>query len=240
MIFNNQDKVDKKITNDPSFELKIDTLSLPELEEAISKRISVIKKEFVDGFNFIKKYPKSVTFFGSARFSPENPHYIQAMKLAALLAKDHYAIVTGGGPGIMQAANQGAASVRGKSLGLAIELPHEQVLNPYLTDYVGFYYFFIRKVCLSFSAEAFVYFPGGFGTLDELFEVMTLIQTKKIPQVPIILVGKDFWQPLENFIREHMYGNHRTIDNVDLDLFCISDDLEEILAVIKKNPVKVG
>src|SRR5690606_36408416 len=176
----------KKVINKPEIDLSIDPVTIDELEEAIHNRISVIQKEFEDGFHFIKKHPKSVTFFGGARFDNTNPFYQQAVDLAKLLVKERYTVVTGGGPGIMEAANRGAQEGGGHSLGLTIELPHEQVTNQYVTDHVGFNYFFTRKVCLTFSAEAFVYFPGGFGTLDEFFEILTLVQTKKIPKVPII------------------------------------------------------
>lgn len=240
MLFAKKMTPNKEVINEPAVKLKVDPLTIDELEQAIEKRISIIKKEFSDGFKFIKKYPKSVTFFGSARLIPENVHYQKAVELAELLAKERYAVVSGGGPGIMQAANEGAKRGGGHSLGLTIDLPHEQVTNPNLTDHVGFYYFFVRKVCLAFSAEAFVYFPGGFGTLDEFFEILTLVQTKKIPQVPIILVGADFWAPLKEFMKKNMYDDHRSIDFDDLELFQIMDDPVEIVELIKRHPVRIG
>ena len=140
-------------------------------------RLSVILQEFVDGFAFIRKFPKSVTFFGSARFPEGNIHYEKARNVAREIVKNlGYAIVTGGGPGVMEGANRGAKDAKGKSVGLSIQLPEEQVVNPYVDESLSFYYFFVRKVVLSFSAEAFLFFPGGFGTFDELFEILTLIQ----------------------------------------------------------------
>src|SRR3989338_8187899 len=169
--------------------------------------------EFVDGFNFVAKFDKSVTFFGSARFKPTNIHYRTAQKLAHLLAKEGYTIVTGGGPGIMEAANKGAAEGGGESVGLNIQLPFEQRTNPYVKKAMAFNYFFTRKVMLAFSASAFVYFPGGYGTLDEVFEMITLRQTHKInPRTPIILVGKDFWGPLTAWLIENVCKTHAAID----------------------------
>ncbi|MEX0918952.1 MAG: TIGR00730 family Rossman fold protein [Candidatus Paceibacterota bacterium] len=227
-------KLSKQVVNEPEAELKVTPPSVGEMEEAIAKRIRVIKREFTDGFNFIKNHTRSVTFFGSARFDPDHPFYRQAEDLAARLSKAGFTIVTGGGPGIMQAANQGANEAGGQSLGLTISLPNEQITNPYLTDYIGFNYFFTRKVCLSFSAKAFIYFPGGFGTLDELFEIITLVQTMKIPPVPIILVGSEFWQPLADFIRRYLLEKNQTISSKDLDLFIITDDLAEVVEVVKR------
>lgn len=224
----------------PTKKLLIDPLTIGELDQAINKRIRLIKQEFKNGLALIKRYPKSVTFFGSARFKPDHPAYRSAFNLAQSLVKDNYAIVTGGGPGIMQAGNEGAVTAGGRSLGLTIKLPHEQVTNLFLTDRVGFYYFFIRKVCLTFSAEAFVFFPGGFGTLDELFEILTLIQTGKIRRAPIILVGREYWIPLDNFIKEELLKNYQAIDQADLGLYVIEDDIEKIVSIIKKAPVVIG
>jgi len=230
----------KKVVNKPEIDLPIDPVTIDELEEAIHNRISVIQKEFEDGFHFIKKHPKSVTFFGGARFDKTNPFYQQAVELASLLVKERYTVVTGGGPGIMEAANKGAKEGGGHSLGLTIELPHEQVTNQYVTDHVGFNYFFTRKVCLTFSAEAFVYFPGGFGTLDELFEILTLVQTKKIPKVPIILVGLDYWRPLLEFMKNKLADDYQTISPEDLNLCLVMESLPDIVELIKQNPVRVG
>lgn len=241
MFFNSKENKKKKISvNLPASQLNVDPFTIDELESDIKRRMNAIQKEFKNGFGFIKKYPKTVTFFGSARFTPDSRYYKQAVKLSSLLTKERYAIVSGGGPGIMEAANKGASEAGGNSLGLTIELPFEQVTNPYLTDHVGFYYFFVRKVCLSFSAEAYVYFPGGFGTLDEFFEIITLIQTKKLEKVPVILVGSDFWKPLDDFIQKYLYEENKTISINDRDLYYILDNEQQIVDLIKEAPTKIG
>ncbi len=142
---------------------------------ANTARVSRIAREFKKGFEFISDYPKSVTIYGSARFKENNPHYKHARELGSRLAQLGYAVATGGGPGIMEAGNRGAMEVGGVSLGLNIRLPREQVINPYVTKHEEFYYFFSRKTALSFAAETYIYYPGGFGTLDELFETLTLL-----------------------------------------------------------------
>lgn len=202
-------------------------------------RICVINEEFRQGFDFIKTYQKSVTFWGSARTKPGDEHYEQAHRLGYRIVKElGYAVVTGGGPGIMQAGNQGAKEAKGRSIGFTIRLPHEQVSNPYLTDEIPFYFFFSRKVAMAYSAEAYMYFPGGFGTLDELFEILTLIQTEKISPVPVILVGKDFWKPLDSFIKKTLLKEHGTISPEDVNLYTITDDEDLIIDIIRKAPVK--
>ena len=240
----NHNLVDQKdsnpVTNPLFIEPKVDPLTIDELDEAIQKRMSVIEAEFKAGFDFIKRYPKTVSFFGSARIGSDNPHYQKARDLAKLLAEKNYAVVTGGGPGIMEAANRGALEAGGRSLGLTIKLPEEQKTNLYLTDSVAFYYFFVRKVCLTFSAEAFVYFPGGFGTLDEFFEIITLIQTNKIPKAPIILVGADYWRPLDQYIKNELYEKHRAISEMDTNLYYILEDEKEIIDLISHYPVRIG
>lgn len=212
-------------------------LTLPELEEQIKKRVSTISEEFLEGFQFIKDTPKTVTFFGSARTVSEELDYQHAYELAKGVAKLGYAVVTGGGPGIMEAANKGAFEVDGNSFGLTIQLPKEQVTNPYLNKTINFQYFFTRKVSLTYAAEAYVYFPGGFGTLDELFEILTLVQTNKIVRVPIILFGSHFWKPLEKFLEEFMLQNGK-IDEADMRLFLITDSIEEALDIIKNAPIR--
>ncbi len=229
----------KKIINIPEAEFKQKPLTKKEIAYASKLRISRISKEFGKGFNLIRHYPKSVTFFGSARFKENNPHYKQARNIAGKLAEAGYAVVTGGGPGIMEAGNRGAYEKGGESIGLNIELPQEQVINPYVNNSVNFYYFFSRKVTLSFSAESYIYFPGGFGTLDEFFEILTLVQTHKIPKVPIILVGSDFWNPLDKFIKEHLLKEHGTIDSEDTDLYKIIDNDNEIIEIVKNAPIRI-
>ncbi len=204
------------------------TTDLFEEDDAVqSWRVFRIMSEFVDGFDTLRKYSTAATFFGSARLRPGDPMYKNAEKLAALLAKDGYAIITGGGPGIMEAANVGAFKVGGKSVGLNIQLPMEQRLNPYVTESKLFHFFFSRKVMLSFASEVYVYFPGGFGTLDELFEIVTLVQTKKISRIPIVLFGKDFWTPLLTYIKEVLVKQYGTLDAEDLEMLTLVDSVEE-------------
>ncbi len=224
--------------NIPEAHADIKPLTMDKLEATMNERVTEIVKEFSDGLDFIQSFHKSVTFFGSARFSEDNPYYQAARILAAKLSDNGYTIITGGGPGIMEGGNRGAYEAGGPSLGLTIELPHEQITNPYVTGNVGFKYFFIRKVCLTFSAEAFVYFPGGFGTLDEFFEILTLVQTNKIKRVPIILVGRDYWEPLHNFIRTTLCDKFKAIDDLDMDLYQILDDPDTIVDLIKMSPVR--
>ncbi len=229
----------KKIINIPEVELSTKTLTKKEIAHASKIRVSRISKEFSRGFKFIQHYPKSVTFFGSARFKENNLHYQQAKDIAGRLSKLGYAIATGGGPGIMEAANRGAYEAGGESIGLNIELPTEQVVNPYVKNSVNFYYFFSRKVSLSFSAESYLYFPGGFGTLDEFFEILTLVQTHKIPRVPILLVGSDFWNPVDIFIKKYLLDNFGTISVEDTNLYTILDDDDEIIDIVKNAPIRV-
>ncbi len=216
------------------------TLTLLEISEAAQKRVALIAQEFTNGFEFIRNYPRSVTFFGSARIEEGEPNYEKARELAGRIVDElRYSVITGGGPGIMEAANKGAYKAGGNSLGLTIDLPHEQSTNKYLTDREDFHYFFSRKVCLSFSAEAYVFFPGGFGTLDEFLEILTLIQTNKIPKAPIILVGEAYWKPLEQFFKEVLLQN-KMIEGKDISLYTITDNEDEILEIIKEAPIRVG
>ena len=224
--------------NVPSVHLHVDPLLHKDMVDAVHKRVEVINKELLDGLEFIGSYPKSVTFFGSARFKEDNPYYIKAQRIASLLATRGFAVVSGGGPGIMEAANRGASDAGGNSIGFTIVLPKEQVMNPYVQDHVDFQYFFTRKVALTFSAEAYIYFPGGFGTMDEFFEILTLVQTHKIPRVPMILVGTDFWMPLKHFLENLMYKTHQTINKEDVDLFTITDDEDEIVRIVKNAPMR--
>lgn len=208
-----------------------------EIEHNQVESLAKIFQEFKTGFDFLKKYSRSVTFFGSARFTPENIYFQKAEELAGRIVHElKYAIITGGGPGIMSAGNKGAYQAGGTSLGVNIQLPHEQSINQYVSDSRSFHYFFTRKTMLTFAAEAYVVFPGGFGTLDELFGVLTLIQTKKIPPVPVFLYGSEFWKPLESFIKTTLLAND-TIDATDVNLFTVTDDLDFIMNGIKQAPV---
>lgn len=228
----NENKSVRQAQNEPA--------TLLEISEAAVKRVSLISKEFIDGFEFVKNYPRSVTFFGSARTGEDGEYYKKARELAEKIVRElRYSVTTGGGPGIMEAANRGAFEAGGNSLGLTIDLPHEQMTNKYLTDKEGFHYFFSRKVCLSFSAEAYIFFPGGFGTLDEFMEILTLVQTNKIPRAPIILVGREFWSPLEEVFRTTLLKN-KMIEEEDLSLYSMTDDEGEILEIIKKAPIRFG
>ena len=214
------------------------TLSAKEINENIDSHIDEISKEFREGFTFLKKYPKSVSMFGSSHSSLDNPHYEEARKLATRIVTElGYAVITGGGPGIMEGANLGAKEGGGHSVGLTIILPQEQHINPYTTASKKFNYFFTRKTMLTFAAEAYVFYPGGFGTFDELFSIITLVQTAKIPKVPIILVGKDFWNTFKEFMIKNMLEKHHSIDNNDLNLFVITDNENKILEIIKNAPV---
>ncbi|MGH7970943.1 MAG: TIGR00730 family Rossman fold protein [Limisphaerales bacterium] len=202
-------------------------------------RIFRIMAEFVDSFEVLSQVGPGVTVFGSARMSPSNPYYQAAVELAKGLAKNNLAIITGGGPGIMEAANRGAALVKGKSVGLNIELPHEQKGNRYANIPIHFHYFFSRKVCFVKYSIGFVFMPGGFGTLDELFEVLTLVQTQRIPQFPLILFGKNHWKGLLRWMKERVEGAEY-ISPGDLDLLTITDDPQEAVNIILEYERRVG
>jgi hypothetical protein len=232
----------KQIVNIPDAKIKQTPKTNKEMEQEVKKRLAIINHEFTEGFKFIRKYPKSVTFFGSARFKSNNKHYKRAREIARRVSELGYAVVTGGGPGIMEAANRGACEAGenkcGPSIGINIKLPFEQILNPYVSESMNFQYFFSRKVILSFSAETYLYFPGGFGTMDEFFEIITLIQTKKIPRVPVVLVGKGYWQPLDNFIKKTLYEKHKTINQQDRNIYRITNNIDEVISIIKKSPMR--
>ena len=185
-------KKNKKVINKPDSSIKRDFYTQAEIAKLTKERGNKILDEFNAGMEAIKQYPKSVTIFGSARLPKKHPSYIAAKELGAKLCQEGFAVITGGGPGIMQAANQGTKETCGSAIGFNIELPFEQSINPYVTHGVDFHYFFTRKVSMTFSGEAYIYFPGGVGTMDEFFEILTLVQTKKLPKVPIVLVGKKF------------------------------------------------
>ncbi len=181
--------------------------------------------EFVEGFETMSHIPPAVSVFGSARARQDDPHYAMAEEMGRELVRHGFAVITGGGPGIMEAANKGAAQAGGVSIGLNIYLPQEQVSNPYQTVSLDFRYFFCRKVVFVKYAVAFVCFPGGFGTMDEFFESMTLIQTQKVEPFPVILMGSSFWSPLLDWIRKYQLGTHPYISASDLDLCEVTDDV---------------
>ena len=205
-------------------------------------RICVVNEEFRQGFELIKAHKdhgKSATFWGSARLKEDHEDYQRALRLSRRISGElGYSIVTGGGPGIMEAGNRGAYEMGKPSLGLTIKLPMEQSSNKYLTEEIPFYFFFTRKVLMAYSAEAYLYFAGGFGTLDELFEILTLVQTGKISKVPIILVGTKFWGPLDNFIKETLLKEFETISPEDLNLYTITDDEDEIVEIVRNAPMR--
>jgi uncharacterized protein (TIGR00730 family) len=220
--------------------LNVPASKLPDIVEpedfrsSMHWRIFRIISEFIEGFQFIANYRKSVTVFGSARFPEDHRWYKEARAFGALMAQEGFAIVTGGGPGIMEAANRGAYESKGKSVGVNIQLPAEQRINPYVNESRGFHYFFTRKLMLSYSAQAYVYFPGGFGTLDEMFEITTLIQTRKIAtHIPVILVGREFWQPIIQWIETDLCEKFKTIDHEDRRIFTLVDTAAEAAAIIK-------
>lgn len=212
-------------------------LTAEEIAADAKKRLSLINKEFAEGLEFVATFTKSVSFFGSSMLPETSPHYEHARALGSKLAKIGYTVVTGGGPSIMEAANRGAFEAEGQSVGLNIKLPHEQKRNDYLTDYQDFYYFFSRKVALTFAAEAYIFFPGGFGTLNEFFEIVMLMQTGRLAPVPIFMVGADFWKPLDAFVKEVILEKYGMIEENARNLYTISDNDEEILEAIKKAPI---
>ena len=195
-----------------------------------------VMAEMVEGFDKLGKIGPCVTIFGSARTASDHKYYKLAEEIGAKLARHGYGVITGGGPGIMEAGNKGANSQEGTSVGLNIELPFEQHNNPYIDQdkLINFDYFFVRKVMFVKYSQGFIVMPGGFGTLDELFESLTLIQTEKIGRFPIVLVGKKFWSGLVDWIRDTMLEDAKNISPADMDLFSIVDDADEAVAVIDK------
>ena len=190
-----------------------------------------IMGEFIDGFDALARLGPAVSIFGSARTPPTDPMYEQAHRLAFKLAENGLTIITGGGPGIMEAANRGAHEAKGASVGLGIELPHEQGINPHVDVAVDFRYFFVRKTMFVKYAQSFVIFPGGFGTLDELFESVTLVQTGKIEHFPTILFGSSYWNGLLDWLRTTV-ATEGKVDPRDLELLRVSDDVDEVVDVI--------
>ena len=202
-------------------------------------RIFRIMSEFVDSFETLSAAGPAVTIFGSARTPPSDPYYKLAVTLADGLAKNDLAVITGGGPGIMEAANRGAARAKGKSIGLNIELPHEQKGNRYANIPINFHYFFSRKVCFVKYSVAFIFMPGGFGTLDEFFEVVTLVQTGRISRFPLILIGRKFWSGLLKWIEKTLL-DRGFISPGDAELFTLTDDPREAIEIILEYHRRVG
>ncbi len=204
------------------------------LEGESSWRIFRIMGEFVNGFETMNKIGPCVSIYGSARTKPDHKYYQMTVDLAKALVEEGYGIITGGGPGIMEAANRGAREVNGKSVGLNITLPHEQSHNGYIDidKLLNHNYFFVRKVMFVKYGQAFIFMPGGFGTLDELFECLTLIQTKKIEPAPIILMGTEFWKGLIDWCRETVLESEHNINPDDLKMLPVTDDIKEVVKYI--------
>jgi uncharacterized protein (TIGR00730 family) len=194
-------------------------------------RVLRIQSEFVEGFGLLAELPRAVSVFGSARTPRDHPHYAAGVQIGAALAQGGYAVITGGGPGAMEAANRGASEAGGLSVGLGIELPFEQDLNEWVDVGIAFRYFFVRKTMFVKYAQAFVILPGGFGTLDELFEALTLVQTRKVTRFPVILFGTEYWGGLVSWIRTTLAATG-TINEADLELLTVTDDIGEVMAVI--------
>lgn len=212
--------------------LKTEEELLKKLSIADLERANAYAKDLGRGLQIVRSFSQGVTIFGSARL-PQNHKYCKmAYKLGGLLAENRHTVITGGGPGIMEAANHGAYELGGRSIGLNITLTHEQFPNPYLTDCITFEYFFARKVALAMSAKVFVFFPGGFGTMDELSEILCLMQEAKMPKMPVFLVGKDYWKAFDKIIGKMMVL--KLINVRDAGIFTITDDVRKIVDAANK------
>lgn len=206
---------------------------LKQLEAADIKRAAAYARDLTEGLRIVRTFPQGVTIFGSARLSQDSKYCRKARELGQLLAQNGHAVITGGGPGIMEAANHGAFEYGGRSIGLNITLSHEQEPNPYLTDTLQFKYFFARKVMLAMSAKVYVMFPGGLGTLDELSELIILMQEDKMPKMPVFFFGKSFWRPLTRFIETKMLPLG-LVSKRDTKIYKLTDDVKEIVAAANK------
>ena len=196
-------------------------------------RLQRIQAEFIEGFSVLAEIPRAVTVFGSARAKPDHPDYATGMALGGALARAGYAVITGGGPGIMEAANRGCSEAGGLSVGLGVELAFEQGLNPWVDLGVGFRYFFARKTMFVKYAQAFVCLPGGFGTLDELFEALVLVQTGKVTRFPVVLLGSGYWGGLVDWLRTSAL-EHGVISPPDVELITVTDDVDDVVAIVEK------
>lgn len=204
-------------------------------------KLCMIQEEFRNGIDTVKEFGPSVTFYGSARLKEDHPDYITARNLAFRIGKElGYIVMSGGGGGIMEAANRGANEAGVKSVGLTIKLPHEQSTNPFVTNEIPFHFFFARQVCMSYTTEACIFCAGGFGTFDELFEILTLLQTGKIGKLPVILFGTEYWNPIIKVIKEVLSEKYNTISIDDFDLFTVTDDQDLVLDIIKKSKIRTG
>lgn len=217
----------------------VNSYEINELEKKEAWRLFRIIGEFVEGFDVLPQFLPAVTVYGSARVKEDHPYYKLARELSQALAREGFSVLTGGGAGIMEAANRGAKEGGGNSIGLNIELPMEQVSNPYITFGLSFRYFFVRKVMMVKYASAFFLLPGGLGTLDELFETLTLLQTKKIKPFPVVLLGEEYWAGLLDWIKKRVLAEGM-ISESDMDLFHLTDDVEEAISLVKNYMAEKG
>lgn len=212
--------------------LKAEEELLKKLSIADLERANAYAKDLGRGLQIVRSFPQGVTIFGSARLSQDDKYCQMAYQLGGLLAKNGHAVITGGGPGIMEAASHGAYEIGGRTIGLNITLLHEQFPNPYLTDCITFEYFFARKVSLAMAAKVFVFFPGGFGTMDELTEILCLMQENKMPKMPVFLIGKAFWKNFDRAIAK--MAEHKLIGKADHKIFKVTDDIKEVVRAANK------
>lgn len=211
----------------PTEEEILKKLSIADLERA-----NAYAKDLTMGLQIVRSFPQGVTIFGSARLPQDNKYCKMAYELGGLLAKNGHAVVTGGGPGIMEAASHGAYEIGGRTVGLNITLKHEQFPNPYLTDCITFEYFFARKVSLAMASKVFVFFPGGFGTMDEISEILCLMQESKMPKMPVFLIGKSYWKTFDRIIKQMITMG--LISEKDPRIFKITDDVKEVVKAANK------
>ena len=202
-------------------------MSIEDLE-----RINAYGKELAMGLRMVRSFPQGVTIFGSARLPQDNKYCQLAYKLGGELAKNGHAVITGGGPGIMEAASHGAYEIGGRTIGFNITLSHEQFPNPYLTECITFDYFFARKVSLAMAAKVFAFFPGGYGTMDEIGEILCLMQENKMPKMPMFLIGKTYWKSFDKVIKTMI--EMKLIGEHDMDIFTITDDVNEVVKAANK------
>lgn len=212
--------------------LQSETELLKKLSIADLERANAYAKDLSMGLQSVRSFPQGVTVFGSARLAQSNKYCQMAYKLGGLLAENGHAVITGGGPGIMEAVSHGAYEIGGRTIGFNITLLHEQHPNPFLTDCLTFQYFFARKVSLAMAAKVFVFFPGGYGTMDELFEILCLMQENKMPKMPVFLVGKSFWHNSDKAIKKML--ELKLINSADTKIFKITDDIKEIVVAANK------
>jgi len=213
-------------------------MHIEDFKSADTWRVFRIMAEFIEGFEILSRVGKAVSIFGSSRVKPDDKYYKMAEELAGMLVKEGYAIISGGGPGIMEAANKGAFKVGGESIGLNIEIPLEQKPNKFVKTLLNFRYFFCRKVMFVKYASAYVVFPGGYGTMDEFFEALTLIQTKRIKSFPVILVGGEYWRDLVEWINGELV-KRKYISKKDTNIFHVADTSQEVIKVIKNLNLKI-